>query len=67
MTDKELLSAIDYLYNKYGVKDDFYINLSDNQKPEFVKGILAELDRNKNKDYAADDTELIKDIYFFYC
>ena len=32
-----------------------------------MKGILANLDLNKQKSYTKEDAELIKDIYFMYC
>ena len=32
-----------------------------------MKGILANLDLNKQKSYTKEDAELIKDIYGMYC
>lgn len=67
MTEKEILSAIDYLYRKYEVSNDFYILLSEENKIRAMKGILAELDKKKKAEYSKEDIELIKDIYFMCC
>ncbi|MCQ2504503.1 MAG: hypothetical protein MJ103_04660 [Saccharofermentans sp.] len=64
---EEILSGIDYLYGKYGVSKDFYLSLSDEARIKGMKGILADLDRNKTRNYSAEDVELIKDIYFVCC
>ena len=68
MPDYAYMYAIPYeLYEKYGVERIFYSDMGTEQIIRGMKGILANLDLNKQKSYTKEDAELIKDIYFMYC
>lgn len=64
---EKILRQIDYLYDKYGVDKSFYFSMNDEQKIKGMKGILAELDFKKNREYDENDSKIIKDIYFICC
>ena len=55
MKIEDILSQIDYLYEKYNVDKSFYISMNKEQKIKGMKGILAELDLKKNSEYEKKD------------
>ena len=67
MSEDKIIKIIDELYEKYGVERIFYSDMGTEQIIRGMKGILANLDLNKQKSYTKEDAELIKDIYFMYC
>ena len=67
MSEDKIIKIIDELYEKYGVERIFYSDMETEQIIRGMKGILANLDLNKQKSYTKEDAELIKDIYFMYC
>ena len=67
MSEDKIIKIIDELYEKYGVERIFYSDMGTEQIIRGMKGILANLDFNKQKSYTKEDAELIKDIYFMYC
>ena len=67
MREDKIIKIIDELYEKYGVERIFYSDMGTEQIIRGMKGILANLDLNKQKSYTKEDAELIKDIYFMYC
>ena len=67
MSEDKIIKIIDELYEKYGVERIFYSDMGTEQIIRGMKGILANLDLNKQKSYNKEDAELIKDIYFMYC
>ena len=67
MDKKQLIFELNRLFNKY-VNDTALLNAIDTNEVQYqVKGILAELDKCKKKDYDEEDIEIIKNIYFYYC
>lgn len=67
MNEDRIIKTIDELYEKYGVERIFYSDMEKEQIIRGMKGILANLDRNKQKSYTREDAELIKDIYGLCC
>ena len=67
MSEDKIIKIIDELYEKYGVERIFYSDMGTEQIIRGMKGILANLDLNKQKSYTKEYAELIKDIYFMYC
>ena len=67
MSEDKIIKTIDELYEKYGVERIFYSDMETEPIIRGMKGILANLDLNKQKSYTEEDAELIKDIYFMYC
>lgn len=67
MKIEDILSQIDYLYEKYNVDKSFYISMNKEQKIKGMKGILAELDLKKNSEYEKKDIMIIKNIYSIFC
>ena len=55
------------MYKKYGVDTRFLELLDEEQKIKGMKGILAELDLNKNEEYSLDDLYFINRIYSLFC
>lgn len=67
MSEDKIIKTIDELYEKYGVDRIFYSDMETEQIIRGMKGILANLDLNKQKSYTKEDVELIKDIYGLCC
>ena len=67
MSVEETKCNIDYLYKKYKVDDSFYNDMSEHEFIKGIKGILAELDLKKIKQYDKNDIDIIKDIYLIWC
>ena len=67
MSLDKIIRTIDELYEKYGVEKIFYADMETDQIIRGMKGILANLDLNKQKSYTKGDAELIKDIYGLCC
>lgn len=67
MSEDKIIKTIDELYEKYGVESVFYSDMETEQIIRGMKGILANLDLNKQKSYTKEDEELIKDIYGLFC
>lgn len=67
MNEDRIIKTIDELYEKYGVERIFYSGMETEQIIRGMKGILANLDLNKQKSYTREDAELIKDIYGLCC
>lgn len=67
MNEDRIIKIIDELYEKYGVERIFYSGMETEQIIRGMKGILANLDLNKQKSYTREDAELIKDIYGLCC
>jgi hypothetical protein len=67
MNEKQLFKNMKELIDKYVENKEIATELVGKIEPLKIKYILGELDRNKTKDYCADDKEVIKDIYFYYC
>lgn len=67
MDKQKLISELNRLFDKY-VNDTEILKSIEEDKVQYqVKGILAELDKRKKKDFEEEDIETIKDIYFYYC
>ena len=67
MSLDKIIRTIDEFYEKYGVEKIFYADMETEQIIRGMKGILANLDLNKQKSYTKGDAELIKDIYGLCC
>ena len=67
MSLDKIIRTLDELYEKYGVEKIFYADMETEQIIRGMKGILANLDLNKQKSYTKGDAELIKDIYGLCC
>ena len=67
METKFIIQKIEELYKKHGVDSAFIDKLDDKQKIKGMKGVLAELDLNKKKEYSADDLLFIQKIYSMFC
>ncbi|HCJ09251.1 MAG TPA: hypothetical protein DHV96_13100 [Lachnospiraceae bacterium] len=65
MDEKKLTEYIRYLVDKYLVERDDLVDLI-MQDTDSTKYILSEISKYKKKDYDKEDTDLIKDISFFY-
>ena len=55
------------MYKKYGVDSRCIIDLTDDQIVKGMKGVLAELDLNKKREYEQEDLFMIKKIYSMFC
>jgi len=55
------------MYVEYGVNTMFLDKLDDIQKIKGMKGILAELDLNRTKNYSPEDLIFIQQIYSMFC
>lgn len=58
-----LKKLIDYYIENKEVANELISEI----EPSKVKYILGELDEKKIKEYSAEDKEVIKDIFFYYC
>ena len=69
MNNELIIQRIKKLYEKYGVDKKFIDSLDedDNKKIKGMKGILAELELNKMKDYSPEDLSFIREIYSKFC
>lgn len=64
--DKLLLHLIN-LYDSYGVDRTCLLNSSVDEVSKGAKGFLVKLDKEKIKNYRDEDSEIIKEIFFFFC
>ena len=67
MSDELIIQQIKKLYKEHGVDTKFIDLLDDDRKIKGMKGILAELELNKIKDYSPEDILFIREIYSMYC
>lgn len=67
MDEQKLIYELNRLYEYYGVNIKFIQNIPEKQIAREVKGILANLENQKKCEYTMEDSEVIKDIYFYYC
>ena len=67
MDNNFIIQRIRKMYVEYGVDTAFLDTLDDERKIKGMKGVLAELDLNKKKDYSSKDLEFIKEIYSMFC
>ena len=67
MNSKDVVSYIEKAYKKYGVDSRFIDKLTDDQMLKGMKGVLAELDLKKKKEYEQEDLFIIKKIYSMFC
>ena len=62
-----IIQRIEEIYRKYGVSTKFIESLNSEQKIKGMKGILAELDIKKEKEYSAEDLLFIRKVYAMFC
>ena len=62
-----IIHRIKKLYKKYGVDAKYIDLLDDDRKIKGMKGILAELDLNRTRDYSLEDLLFIREIYSMFC
>jgi len=67
MENEYIIQKVRELYEKYGVPSGFLDLLSDEEKIRGMKGVLAELDLKKKKDYSGEDIIIIRKIYALLC
>lgn len=67
MGKEELFLKLKKLIDSYIENKEFSNELINEIEPSKVKYVLGELDKKKFKEYSAEDKELIKDIFFYYC
>lgn len=67
INNKIIFQRVEKMYKKYGVDTRFLELLDEEQKIKGMKGILAELDLNKNEEYSLDDLYFINRIYSLFC
>jgi hypothetical protein len=67
MDNEAILKRIRRMYIEYGVDTNFLDALDDERKIKGMKGVLAELDLNKKKDYTPDDIKFIQEVYSMFC
>lgn len=67
MSNELIIQLIKKLYKKYGVDAKFIDLLDDDKKIKGMKGILAELELNKVRDYSPEDLLFIREIYSMFC
>jgi len=67
MDNNTIIQRIREMYMEYGVDMNFLDTLNDEQKIRGMKGVLAELDLKKKKDYTSEDLKFIKHIYSMFC
>lgn len=65
--ERAILERIRNMYVEYGVNTMFLDKLDDIQKIKGMKGILAELDLNRTKNYSPEDLIFIQQIYSMFC
>lgn len=67
MYDFQVIEAIKNMYIEYGVDADFVKNMTDEQIIKGMKGVLAQLDINKRKEYSEEHRVFIKEFYARFC
>lgn len=67
MDNNFIIQRIRKMYVEYGVDIAFLDALDDERKIKGMKGVLAELDLNKKKDYISEDLKFIQEIYSMFC
>lgn len=65
--NEKIIQRIEEMYKRYEVDTKFLNSLNNEQKLKGMKGILAELDLNKKKNYTQDDLLFIRNIYSMFC
>ncbi|MED5523412.1 MAG: hypothetical protein VX447_01450 [Pseudomonadota bacterium] len=69
MNTKELQDSLNYLVNKYISninKKDELLNDINIHAEEVAKGILSEINKHKDKEIEAVDSDIIKEIVYYY-
>lgn len=66
MNKQQVAIELKRLYAKYHVDSSQLDNLSDVDIAKGTKGHLAYLQNNKNSDYSKEDSEIIKEIAYFF-
>ena len=67
MNEDELLIELQRIIEEYITDTEMVEYLTECVKQLKIKHIIAEMDKNKNKEYSHEDRETIRDIYFCYC
>ena len=67
INSRDVVSYVKKMYKKYGVDSRCIIDLTDDQIVKGMKGVLAELDLNKKREYEQEDLFMIKKIYSMFC
>lgn len=67
MDNNIIIQRIRKMYIEYGVDTTFLDALDDERKIKGMKGVLAELDLNKKKNYTSEDIKFIQEIYSMFC
>lgn len=55
------------MYLEYGVNTAFLDTLDEEHIIKGMKGVLAELDVNKNRNYEPEDIKFIQEVYSLFC
>jgi len=67
MKIKDLVNEMNRLYDYYEIDKKELNQLTEEQISKGAKGLLANIDYLKNKQYTDGDLKIIKDIYHYYC
>ena len=67
MCEFQVIEAIKNMYIEYGVDVAVVENMTDEQIIKGMKGVLAQLDINKKKEYSEEHKFFIKKVYARFC
>lgn len=67
MCEFQVIEAIKNMYVEYGVDIAFVENMTGEQIIKGMKGVLAQLDINKKKEYSMEHKIFIKEVYARFC
>ena len=67
MNKNEIIDSINELYEKYEVDKTIFEKLDKDELIRSMKGILAELDKKKKREYTKEDIITIRKIYNMCC
>lgn len=67
MNKDKLIVNLKYLVDQYITDEQVKLELQEYISSLKTKYVLAEIDRNKVKEYSDNDKGLIKDICYYYC
>lgn len=67
MNEESVIQDIIDLYNRYEVNIEYFSEWGKEDTIKGMKGILANLDQKRRKEYVYTDLVLIKKIYSKYC
>lgn len=62
-----IIQRIRSMYLEYGVNTAFLDTLDEEHIIKGMKGVLAELDVNKNRNYEPEDIKFIQEAYSLFC